>query len=50
LWQAMHHDKKWRDGLARFVLLEDIGRPVVRDDVSSDHVMAVLQSLNETSS
>jgi 3-dehydroquinate synthase len=37
-------DKKWRGG-ARFVLLEDVGRPVVVDDVSPDSIRAVLEEM-----
>lgn len=45
LWEAMKTDKKWRDGRSRFVLLEDIGKPVVVEDVPRDVVIEVLQSL-----
>jgi 3-dehydroquinate synthetase len=39
---AMRMDKKYRGGV-RFVLLEDVGRPVVADAVSDDVVRAVLE-------
>lgn len=45
LWQAMAVDKKWQDGHNRFVLLQGIGAPVVRDNVPPEEVMAVLKEL-----
>ena len=39
---AFRLDKKYRGGV-RFVLLEDVGRPVVVDDVTDDELRAVLQ-------
>ena len=47
LWEAMGRDKKWRDGAATFVLLEDIGRPVIVRDVPRGEVLAVLDGLRE---
>lgn len=47
LWAAMRHDKKWRDGAPHFVLLEGIGRPVIRAGVARDDVLAVLAELRE---
>ncbi len=47
LWDAMHHDKKWRDGAARFVLLAGTGQPLVEPDVPRHDVIAVLDSLRE---
>jgi 3-dehydroquinate synthase len=38
---ALRMDKKFHDGL-RFVLLEDVGQPVVVDDVGEDAIRAVL--------
>jgi shikimate kinase / 3-dehydroquinate synthase len=46
LFDAMRRDKKRRGGRLRFVLLRDIGDPVVTDDVATDDVLAVLDSLN----
>jgi shikimate kinase/3-dehydroquinate synthase len=46
LVEAMRRDKKRRDGRLRFVLLRDIGDVIVTDDVSSDDLLAVLDSLN----
>ena len=47
LWEAMRHDKKWRDGTARLVLLTGIGEPVIVDDATRDEVIAVLDGLRE---
>ncbi|HVO72149.1 MAG TPA: 3-dehydroquinate synthase [Aggregatilineaceae bacterium] len=47
LWDAMRHDKKWRDGAVRLVLLGGIGEPVIVDDASRDEVIAVLDGLRE---
>jgi 3-dehydroquinate synthase len=41
---AFRLDKKYRRGV-RFVLLEDVGRPVVVDDVTDDEVRVVLQDM-----
>ena len=38
-------DKKAKGGKVRYVLLEAIGRPVVRDDVPEDAVAAAYESL-----
>ncbi len=47
LLDAMRHDKKWRSGRARFVLLREIGDPLIRDDVPLESVRAVLEGLRE---
>jgi len=44
---AMRLDKKYRAGF-RFVLLEDVGRPVVVDDVPEDAVRSSLESMRAT--
>jgi 3-dehydroquinate synthase len=41
---AMRMDKKYRGGV-RFVLLEDVGRPFVEDDVPEDVVRATLEAM-----
>jgi 3-dehydroquinate synthase len=41
---ACRLDKKYRNGV-RFVLLEDVGEPVVVDDVTDDEVRAVLETI-----
>lgn len=45
LWTAMGTDKKWRDGRARFVLLEGLARPTVVEDVAREAVIATLEAL-----
>jgi 3-dehydroquinate synthase len=47
LWDAMQHDKKWQNGLARFVLLEDIGQPVIVSDVHRNEVIPILEGLRK---
>jgi hypothetical protein len=41
---ACRLDKKYRNGV-RFVLLEDVGRPMVVDGVTDDEVRAVLETM-----
>jgi 3-dehydroquinate synthetase len=43
--QAMLSDKKVVGGRSHWVLLEDVGRPVVRDDVPTDFVRDVVAAL-----
>ncbi|NDJ34001.1 MAG: 3-dehydroquinate synthase [Chloroflexi bacterium] len=45
IWEAMRHDKKWRDGVSRFVLLRGIGDPVLVEDVAREDVIAVLDDM-----
>jgi 3-dehydroquinate synthase len=47
LWDAMQHDKKWQNGLARFILLEDIGQPVIVSDVRREEVIPILEGLRK---
>ncbi len=47
LGEAMATDKKRRSGRPRFVLPEDIGRVVMREDVPHERVLAVLEELRE---
>jgi 3-dehydroquinate synthase len=44
---AMRMDKKYRNGV-RFVLLEDVGRPFVEDDVPQDVVRTTLEAMGPT--
>lgn len=46
---AMHTDKKWKNGRSHFVLLKDVGEPLVVQDVDLDVVRSVLESLTVTS-
>jgi 3-dehydroquinate synthetase len=41
---AFKLDKKYRGGV-RFVLLEDVGRPIVVDDVTDDEARKVLNDM-----
>ncbi|MBE0416077.1 MAG: 3-dehydroquinate synthase, partial [Dehalococcoidia bacterium] len=43
--KAMELDKKVRERAVRWVLLEDIGQPIFRDDVPLDEVVGVLGEL-----
>ena len=43
--KAMELDKKMRGKAIRWVLLEDIGKAVIREDVSPEHVAGVLGEL-----
>ena len=45
--KAMELDKKTRGKAIRWVLLQDIGKTVIRSDVSQQDVLAVLQDLAE---
>ena len=47
IWEAMRHDKKWRGGAARFVLLEGVGKPTIRDDVKKEDALAVLAEIRK---
>lgn len=44
LLEAMRHDKKVKAGRLRFILLEELGRAVVREDISEAEVTGVLKS------
>ena len=45
LIDAMFLDKKVRGKAIRWVLLEDVGRPVIRDDIPMESVREVLAGL-----
>ncbi|MDO8631514.1 MAG: hypothetical protein Q7R41_13595, partial [Phycisphaerales bacterium] len=45
IMETIGSDKKRRGGKVRYVLLEDIGRPVIRDDVAESLVREVYESL-----
>jgi 3-dehydroquinate synthase len=44
---AMATDKKWRAGQSRFILLRDIGQPVIQVNVPREAVLEVLVSLRQ---
>jgi 3-dehydroquinate synthase len=44
---AFRMDKKYRGGV-RFVLLHDVGRPVIADDVPEDAVRSILEEMGAT--
>ena len=45
LAEAMHRDKKRKDGKLRFVVLRDVGDPVVTEDVPASRLAEVLVSV-----
>lgn len=45
LYAAMGTDKKWQSGKSRFVLLKDIGQPIIVEDVPKATVLDVLSTL-----
>jgi shikimate kinase / 3-dehydroquinate synthase len=45
IWEAMHTDKKWRDGRSHFIVLRGIGQPDIVRDVPRETVVGVLQGL-----
>lgn len=46
-WNAMRHDKKWREGSARFVLMRAVGDITIEDNVPRDAVLDVLRRLRQ---
>lgn len=45
IWDAMTTDKKWKNGISRFVLLEGMNRPTIVEGIERDKVIQVLESL-----
>lgn len=45
IFDAMTTDKKWKNGISRFVLLEDMNQPTIREGIARDEVVAVLEKL-----
>ncbi len=45
IYQAMTTDKKWKNGISRFVLLEAIEKPIIIEDVEPQIVIDVLKTL-----
>ena len=46
----MASDKKVRDGVIRFVLLESVGKTVHSDDVPKDHILRAVQEIEKSTS
>ncbi len=46
LWQAMATDKKWEHGRTRFVLLKEIGKPFIMEDIDPGTVISVLTEMS----
>ncbi|MEO1286406.1 MAG: 3-dehydroquinate synthase family protein, partial [Chloroflexota bacterium] len=45
IWNAMTTDKKWKNGVSRFVLLEGMNQPTIVEGIERDKVVSVLESL-----
>lgn len=45
VYAAMATDKKWKNGVSRFVLLHDIGAPAIVEDVPRETVIRVLDEI-----
>jgi len=45
--KKMHHDKKVLDGVLNLVLLEGLGKPVIRKDITEDAILAALEFLRK---
>ena len=45
LYAAMHTDKKWKNGVSRFVLLRGITEPCIVEDVDESLIIQVLNEL-----
>lgn len=45
LYSAMGTDKKWQAGHSSFVLLRDVGQPVIVEDVPKEDVMRILDGM-----
>ena len=43
--EGMRHDKKRRHSRLRFVLLKDVGEPIISDDVDDSEVLEVLEGM-----
>ena len=46
VYAAMATDKKWQGGKSRFVLLRDVGQPLIVTDVPKAQILAILNDLN----
>lgn len=45
IWDAMITDKKWKNGVSRFVLLEGMNQPTIVEGIERDVVVKVLEKL-----
>lgn len=45
IWDAMATDKKWKNGVSRFVLLQAMNKPTIVEGIERDKVIKVLESL-----
>lgn len=45
VWDAMTTDKKWKNGVSRFVLLEGMNQPTIVEGIERDKVIRVLEAL-----
>jgi 3-dehydroquinate synthase len=45
--KKMYHDKKVLDGVLNLVLLEGLGKPVIRKDITEDAILAALEFLRK---
>lgn len=46
--EGMRHDKKKRHSRLRFVLLKNVGEPLISDDVADSEVLEVLEGMRDT--
>jgi 3-dehydroquinate synthetase len=46
--EGMRHDKKRRHSRLRFVLLKDVGEPLISDDVEDSEVLELLEGMRES--
>ncbi len=47
IYAAMATDKKWKNGRSRFVLLRDVGKPFIMEDVPMDDVLFILGQMSD---
>jgi 3-dehydroquinate synthase len=45
VWEAMATDKKWKNGVSHFVLLEGMNKPTIVKGIERDKVISVLERL-----
>lgn len=45
LYAAMHTDKKWKNGRSRFILLREVGVPLIMEDVPQATILDILSEL-----